>query len=64
MADEELRQTNLPTTINWVVQSGAVDFLHLMLVNMAWLTGSKSRFLILFYYDFFYYCRINIILFI
>lgn len=57
MADEH-RQRNLPTTINWVVQSGAVDFLHLMLVNMAWLTGSKSRyfynhekiFYILFYF--------------
>ncbi|TMW45401.1 hypothetical protein DOY81_009523 [Sarcophaga bullata] len=32
----------LPTRINWVVQSGAVDFLHLMLVCMRWLLGDKS----------------------
>lgn len=28
---------NLPTRINWVVQSGAVDFLHLLLVAFRWL---------------------------
>ncbi|KAJ1526298.1 hypothetical protein ONE63_009449 [Megalurothrips usitatus] len=28
---------NLPTRINWVVQSGAVDFLHLLLVAFKWL---------------------------
>ena len=27
---------NLPTRINWVVQSGAVDFLHLLLVAFRW----------------------------
>uniref|UniRef100_A0A182N1E0 DNA polymerase subunit gamma-1 n=1 Tax=Anopheles dirus TaxID=7168 RepID=A0A182N1E0_9DIPT len=32
----------LPTRINWVVQSGAVDFLHLMLVCMRWLMGGAS----------------------
>ncbi|XP_058127689.1 DNA polymerase subunit gamma-1, mitochondrial [Anopheles ziemanni] len=33
----------LPTRINWVVQSGAVDFLHLMLVCMRWLMGADGR---------------------
>ncbi|XP_050076357.1 DNA polymerase subunit gamma-1, mitochondrial [Anopheles maculipalpis] len=32
----------LPTRINWVVQSGAVDFLHLMLVCMRWLMGGTN----------------------
>ncbi|XP_053678143.1 DNA polymerase subunit gamma-1, mitochondrial [Anopheles nili] len=32
----------LPTRVNWVVQSGAVDFLHLMLVCMRWLMGGQS----------------------
>uniref|UniRef100_A0A182QTQ9 DNA polymerase subunit gamma-1 n=1 Tax=Anopheles farauti TaxID=69004 RepID=A0A182QTQ9_9DIPT len=32
----------LPTRINWVVQSGAVDFLHLMLVCMRWLMGGAT----------------------
>ncbi|XP_061513323.1 DNA polymerase subunit gamma-1, mitochondrial [Anopheles gambiae] len=32
----------LPTRINWVVQSGAVDFLHLMLVCMRWLMGGSD----------------------
>lgn len=32
----------LPTRINWVVQSGAVDFLHLMLVCMRWLMGGAD----------------------
>lgn len=27
----------IPSVINWVVQSSAVDYLHLMLVNMKWL---------------------------
>ncbi|XP_058059901.1 DNA polymerase subunit gamma-1, mitochondrial [Anopheles bellator] len=31
----------MPTRINWVVQSGAVDFLHLMLVCMRWLMGAE-----------------------
>lgn len=33
----------LPTRVNWVVQSGAVDFLHLMLVCMRWLMGGDGR---------------------
>lgn len=36
----------IQTRINWVVQSGAVDFLHLMLVCMRWLVSSDTRFLI------------------
>ncbi|XP_053668376.1 DNA polymerase subunit gamma-1, mitochondrial [Anopheles marshallii] len=43
----------LPTRINWVVQSGAVDFLHLMLVCMRWLmggsTGGQLRFCLSFH---------------
>lgn len=39
----------LPTRINWVVQSGAVDFLHLMLVSMRWLMGSNIRFCLSFH---------------
>lgn len=39
----------LPTRINWVVQSGAVDFLHLMLVCMRWLMGDKIRFSLSFH---------------
>lgn len=39
----------LPTRINWVVQSGAVDFLHLMLVCMRWLMGDKIRFCLSFH---------------
>lgn len=39
----------LPTRINWVVQSGAVDFLHLMLVSMRWLLGTRARFCISFH---------------
>lgn len=39
----------LPTRINWVVQSGAVDFLHLMLVCMRWLMGSNIRFCLSFH---------------
>ncbi|XP_074600661.1 DNA polymerase gamma, catalytic subunit tam isoform X2 [Brevipalpus obovatus] len=33
----EVRQHFLPSVINWVVQSSAVDYLHLMLVSMKWL---------------------------
>lgn len=36
----------IQTRINWVVQSGAVDFLHLMLVCMRWLVSSETRFVI------------------
>lgn len=39
----------LPTRINWVVQSGAVDFLHLMLVCMRWLMGDKVKFCLSFH---------------
>ncbi|XP_058445301.1 DNA polymerase subunit gamma-1, mitochondrial [Malaya genurostris] len=39
----------LPTRINWVVQSGAVDFLHLMLVSMRWLMGDRVRFSLSFH---------------
>nr|CAD7203241.1 unnamed protein product [Timema douglasi] len=39
----------LPTRINWVVQSGAVDFLHLMLVSMRWLLDSRARFCLSFH---------------
>lgn len=34
---ESQQDKNLPTRINWVVQSGAVDFLHLLLVAFKWL---------------------------
>lgn len=40
---------NLPTKVNWVVQSGAVDFLHLMFVCMRWLMRDKVRFLLSFH---------------
>lgn len=39
----------LPTRINWVVQSGAVDFLHLMLICMRWLMGDNIRFCLSFH---------------
>ncbi|XP_067620356.1 DNA polymerase subunit gamma-1, mitochondrial [Eurosta solidaginis] len=39
----------LPTRVNWVVQSGAVDFLHLMLVCMRWLMGQQVRFSLSFH---------------
>ncbi|XP_063239493.1 DNA polymerase subunit gamma-1, mitochondrial [Bacillus rossius redtenbacheri] len=39
----------LPTRVNWVVQSGAVDFLHLMLVSMRWLLGPSARFCLSFH---------------
>lgn len=32
-----------PTRVNWVVQSGAVDFLHLMVVCMRWLMGGAQN---------------------
>lgn len=37
------------TRVNWVVQSGAVDFLHLMLVCMRWLMGPEIRFCLSFH---------------
>ncbi|KAF5308309.1 hypothetical protein FQR65_LT06302 [Abscondita terminalis] len=39
----------LPTRVNWVVQSGAVDFLHLMLVCMRWLMQDRARFCLSFH---------------
>lgn len=39
----------LPTRINWVVQSGAVDFLHLMLVCIRWLASDNMRFCLSFH---------------
>ncbi|XP_050546618.1 DNA polymerase subunit gamma-1, mitochondrial [Daktulosphaira vitifoliae] len=39
----------IPTRINWVVQSGAVDFLHLMLVCMRWLVHPNVRFCLSFH---------------
>ncbi|XP_015593399.1 DNA polymerase subunit gamma-1, mitochondrial [Cephus cinctus] len=39
----------LPTKVNWVVQSGAVDFLHLMLVCMRWLMRDNARFCLSFH---------------
>ncbi|XP_060816986.1 DNA polymerase subunit gamma-1, mitochondrial [Bombus pascuorum] len=39
----------LPTKVNWVVQSGAVDFLHLMLVSMKWLMKDNIRFCLSFH---------------
>lgn len=39
----------IPTRVNWVVQSGAVDFLHLMLVCMRWLMGPEIRFCLSFH---------------
>lgn len=35
-----------PLRMNWVIQSGAVDFLHLMLVCMRWLMSENIRFCI------------------
>ena len=50
----------LPSRINWVVQSTAVDFLHLLLVSMEWLmqefgikvTWIRPRYLFAFSLDF------------
>ncbi|XP_028128634.2 DNA polymerase subunit gamma-1, mitochondrial isoform X1 [Diabrotica virgifera virgifera] len=39
----------LPTRVNWVVQSGAADFLHLMLVCMKWIMGDNIRFCLSFH---------------
>ncbi|XP_011312984.1 DNA polymerase subunit gamma-1, mitochondrial [Fopius arisanus] len=46
---EEDKDKYLPTKINWVVQSGAVDFLHLMLVCMKWLMRDNARFCLSFH---------------
>ncbi|XP_059611464.1 DNA polymerase subunit gamma-1, mitochondrial [Phlebotomus argentipes] len=47
----------LPTRVNWVVQSGAVDFLHLMLVTMRWLMGRQVRFCLSFHDEIRYLVR-------
>lgn len=47
----------LPTRVNWVVQSGAVDFLHLMLVSMRWLMGKQVRFCLSFHDEIRYLVR-------
>lgn len=47
----------LPTRVNWVVQSGAVDFLHLMLVSMRWLMGNNVRFCLSFHDELRYLVR-------
>ncbi|XP_037027495.1 DNA polymerase subunit gamma-1, mitochondrial [Bradysia coprophila] len=47
----------LPTRVNWVVQSGAVDFLHLMLVCMRWLMGPNVRFCLSFHDEIRYLVR-------
>ncbi|KAJ8683659.1 hypothetical protein QAD02_019451 [Eretmocerus hayati] len=44
-ADEK----HLPTKINWVVQSSAVDFLHLILVCMRWLMKDKAKLCLTFH---------------
>lgn len=46
---EDNEEKYLPTKINWVVQSGAVDFLHLMLVSMRWLMQDNARFCLSFH---------------
>lgn len=47
----------LPTRINWVVQSGAVDFLHLMLVCMRWLMQDNIKFCLSFHDELRYLVR-------
>lgn len=47
--EEEIEDKNLPTKINWVVQSSAVDFLHLILVCMRWLMKDKARLCLTFH---------------
>lgn len=39
----------LTTRVNWVVQSGAADFLHLMLVCLRWLSQGKMKFCLSFH---------------
>ncbi|XP_066262409.1 DNA polymerase subunit gamma-1, mitochondrial [Euwallacea similis] len=47
---ESLNEDRFMTTrVNWVVQSGAVDFLHLLLTCMRWIMGDKVRFCISFH---------------
>ncbi|XP_055389575.1 DNA polymerase subunit gamma-1, mitochondrial [Condylostylus longicornis] len=51
----------LPTRVNWVVQSGAVDFLHLMLVSMRWLMGNNLRFCLSFHDEVRYLVKENLV---
>ncbi|KAK9504723.1 hypothetical protein O3M35_010990 [Rhynocoris fuscipes] len=47
--DLDIDDKYLPTRVNWVVQSGAVDFLHLMVVSMRWFLGEQPRFCLSFH---------------
>jgi DNA polymerase gamma 1 len=47
--EHETNEKYLPTKINWVVQSAAVDFLHLILVCMRWLMKDKAKLCISFH---------------
>ncbi|CAK9819477.1 DNA polymerase subunit gamma-1, mitochondrial [Anthophora plagiata] len=49
LESQKYNEKYLPTKINWVVQSGAVDFLHLMLVSMKWLMKDNARFCLSFH---------------
>ncbi|XP_049777585.1 DNA polymerase subunit gamma-1, mitochondrial isoform X2 [Schistocerca cancellata] len=46
---EDNDDRTLPTRVNWVVQSGAVDFLHLLLVSLRWLLPPSARFCLSFH---------------
>ncbi|XP_049810547.1 DNA polymerase subunit gamma-1, mitochondrial [Schistocerca nitens] len=46
---EDNDDRTLPTRVNWVVQSGAVDFLHLLLVSLRWLLPLSARFCLSFH---------------
>lgn len=54
-----LQQRYLPTRMNWVVQSSAVDYMHLMLACMRWLIKQysiKARFSISIHDELRYIC--------
>ena len=55
----------MTSRVNWVVQSSAVDYLHLMLVCMKWLIDKynircrfvlSKRYILCCYFIFFIYC--------
>jgi DNA polymerase gamma 1 len=55
----------MTSRVNWVVQSSAVDYLHLMLVCMKWLTDRynircrfvlSKRYILCWLFYFFIYC--------
>lgn len=50
---------HLPTKVNWVVQSGAVDFLHLLLVALRWLLPPSAQFCLSFHDEVRYLVREN-----